>query len=170
MSAYIIPLFFIVIICSGIGSRVPVYDTFVIGAKNALKTMVGIIPPLVGLLAAIEMFRASGALNLLCTGLSPIINLVGVPGDILPLALMRPISGSASLAIMTDALSRFGPDSMNGRMASVIMGATETTFYTMAIYFGAVKATQTRHTLSCALMADCAGIIAGCLACRIMFS
>jgi spore maturation protein B len=121
--------------------------------------MLQIVAPLVGLMVGISMLRASGALDLLCSLLKPVTSAIGMPGEVLPLALLRPVSGSGSIAIVNDIFRHFGPDSPAGKIASVMMGSTETTFYTVAVYFGAVGVKKLRHTLKSALLADLFGMI-----------
>lgn len=152
----------------GLFRKVGVYDCFVEGAKDGLQSMVGIIAPLIGLMVAINMFRASGALELLAKGLAPALDFLRLPADVLPLALLRPISGSASTAIVTDIFKNLGPDSPAGKIASVMMGSTETTFYTVAVYFGAVGIKNTRHTIAAALLADLTGILLATILTRMM--
>ncbi len=159
ISVFSVPLMIALFVSLGLFRRVGVYDCFVEGAKDGLQSMVGIIPPLIGLMVAIHMFRASGALELLATLLDPILQALHLPPQVLPLALLRPISGSASTAIVTDIFRTLGPDSPAGNIASVMMGSTETTFYTVAVYFGAVGIKNTRHTLTAALSADITGIL-----------
>ena len=136
-----------------------VYDSFVQGAKLGLNSTVQIMPSLVGLMVAISMFRASGALEILSGLLSPLTSLIEMPSEVLPLALLRPVSGSGSIAIVNDIFKNYGPDSIPGKSASVMMGSTETTFYTVAVYFGAVGIKKVRHTLKAALIADFTGMI-----------
>lgn len=159
ISTFSVPLMIALFVGLGLFRKVGVYDCFVEGAKDGLQSMVGIIPPLIGLMVAINMFRASGALELLATLLSPLLSTLHLPPDVLPLAFLRPISGSASTAIVTDIFKTLGPDSQAGTIASVMMGSTETTFYTVAIYFGAVGIKNSRHTLTAALAADISGIL-----------
>ncbi len=141
--------------------RVSVFDGFVAGAKEGIATAFGILPSLVGLLVAVGMFRASGAMDLLLTFLAPVGSALGIPAEVMPLAMLRPVSGSGSLALVAELFDRYGPDSFIGRAASVLMGSTETTFYTLAVYFGSVGIRRTRHTLPAALIADgCAAILA----------
>ncbi len=166
ISVYMMPLFIGIFVVYGMIKRVGVYDCFTEGAKEGAKSMTGIIAPLVGLMVAISMFRESGALELLTKFMSPILSKIKIPGEILPLALLRPISGSASLAIITDLFKNLGPDSIEGKIASVMMGSTETTFYTIAVYFGAVGIKNTRHTLPSALSADLTGIILSAIVVR----
>lgn len=159
ISLFSVPLFIALFVGMGLVRKVAVYDCFVEGAKEGLQSMVGVIPPLIGLMVAIHMFRASGALEWLATVLGPVLRALRLPEEVLPLALLRPISGSASTAIVTDIFKNAGPDSPAGKIASVMMGSTETTFYTVAVYFGAVGIKDTRHTLPAALAADATGIL-----------
>ncbi len=159
ISVFAMPVFMAMFIIMGLVRRVRVYECFVEGAKEGVLAMLNIIAPLVGLMVAINMFRASGALELIAKVLSPALELIRIPAEVLPLAILRPISGSASLAIVTDLFKNYGPDSVVGRIASVMMGSTETTFYTIAVYFGAIGVKKTRHTLPSALSADAVGIV-----------
>lgn len=168
ISMLAVPVLFASVIGFGLFRKVGVYDCFVEGAKDGLQSMVGIIAPLIGLMVAINMFRASGALELLAKGLAPALDFLRLPADVLPLALLRPISGSASTAIVTDIFKNLGPDSPAGKIASVMMGSTETTFYTVAVYFGAVGIKNTRHTIAAALLADLTGILLATILTRMM--
>lgn len=159
ISIFAIPIFITSFILFGLIRKVNVYECFVEGAKSGIESMFGIIAPLVGLMVAISMFRESGALELIADLLSPLLSYVGLPAEVLPLAILRPISGSASLALVADIFKTYGPDSVIGKIASVMMGSTETTFYTIAVYFGAVGIKNTRHTLPAALSADLTGIV-----------
>lgn len=159
LSAFALPVLIGAFLVLGFAKKVNVYDCFVEGAKDGLQSLVGIVPPLVGLMVAIHMFRASGALELLANFLSPLLHAIHLPAEVLPLALLRPISGSASTAIVTDIFQTLGPDSPAGTIASVMMGSTETTFYTVAVYFGAVGVKNTRHTIAAALTADLTGML-----------
>ncbi len=164
-----IPVMFVAIISYGIAVEVKVYDCFVEGAKEGLEVMIRILPPLVGLLVAIGVFRASGALELLTFALTPLTRIVRIPSEVMPLALMRPISGTASLALVTDLIKQYGPDSFIGRITSTMMGSTETTFYTLAVYFGAAGIKNVRHTILAALLADLTGIIVSVWICGFIF-
>ena len=168
ISMLAVPVLIASFIGFGLFRKVGVYDCFVEGAKDGLQSMVGIIAPLIGLMVAINMFRASGALELLAKGLAPALDVLRLPADVLPLALLRPISGSASTAIVTDIFKNLGPDSPAGKIASVMMGSTETTFYTVAVYFGAVGIKNTRHTIAAALLADLTGILLATILTRMM--
>ena len=159
ISKIILPTFIFIIIITGLFKNVPVYDCFLTGAKEGLASCVSVLPSLVGLIAATSMLRASGALDLLCFALKGVTAKIGFPAEVLPLALIRPVSGSAALASLKDILSRYGADSYIGRVASVISGSTDTTFYAIAVYFGAVNIKKTRHTLKSALIADLTSFI-----------
>jgi len=169
ISDYALPAIVLIIILIGLLRDIKVYDVFVKGAKDGIVTIIKILPSLVGLLVAIGVFRASGALDLLVYALRPAAQLIGIPSEVLPLALLRPISGSASLALVTDILGNYGPDSFIGRTASTMMGSTETIFYTLAVYFGAVGIKNIRYTLIAALLADVASVIASVFICSLIF-
>ena len=160
ISILAVPLMLCGIIGYGLHKRVNVYETFIDGATDGIKSMFKIIAPIIGLMVSVSVFRASGLLDIIGNLVSPITNLIRMPGDVLPLALLRSVSGSGSLAIANDIIQTSGPDSLSGRIASVMMGSSETTFYTLAIYFGSVGIKRIRHTLKSALLSDLAGIIA----------
>ncbi len=168
ISIFAMPAFIAVFVIFGLIKRIGVYDCFIDGAKDGANCMLGILPALVGLMVSINMFRESGALQIIASALTPALKLVGLPAEVLPLALLRPVSGSASLAIVTDIFAILGPDSVAGKIASVMMGSTETTFYTIAVYFGAVKIKNTRHTTASALSADLCGIIMSAVIARML--
>ena len=169
ISLFVMPVMVGGILVFGLIKKVNLYDCFIDGAKNGLETSIRILAPLVALLVAVGMLRASGALDFILNMLSPVTNLLHIPKEVMPLALMRPISGSAALAIVTDNLSIYGPDSMVGRITSVMMGSTETTFYTLAVYFGCVSIKNSRHTVKAALFADLTGILCSVFFCSIFF-
>lgn len=153
------PFMILLILICGYAKNIPVYDSFMKGAKNGLLASKNIVIPLIGLLTAVYMMRTSGLSDLLCSFLSPVTGVLGFPPGALPLALLKPISGSASLAVLEDILRTNGPDSFTGRVASVLFGSTETLFYTVAVYFGAVGIKKTRHTLPAALCANFAAFL-----------
>ncbi|HUI63318.1 MAG TPA: spore maturation protein [Bacteroidota bacterium] len=155
-----IPLVLVIFLGWGIVRRVKVYEVFVEGAKEGFATAIRIIPYLVAMLVAIGIFRASGALDLLTSLVSPVTSALGMPPETLPMALMRPLSGSGSLGIMTELMKVHGPDSLIGVMASTMYGSSETTFYVLAVYFGAVGIKNTRHALPVGIIADIAGMLA----------
>jgi spore maturation protein B len=154
-----IPLLFFVFLGWGVIKKVKVYEVFVEGAKDGFTVAIKIIPYLVAMLAAIGIFRASGAMELLTAVLAPVTNLIGMPPETLPMALMRPLSGSGSLGIMTELMKVHGPDSLIGVMASTMYGSSETTFYVLAVYFGSVAVKNTRHAVPAGLIADAAGML-----------
>ncbi len=168
VSAAALPVMIALIISAALMRGVKVYDAFLDGAVEGLRTAVKIAAPLVALISAISMLRASGALELICHGLSPLAKLISFPEEVLPLALLRPVSGSASLAVLKDILQENGPDGFVGRVASVISGSTETTFYTLAVYFGSIGIKNARHTVKAALVADIFGMIFGAVVVRLL--
>ena len=160
ISILAVPLMLCGIIGYGVSKRVNVYETFIEGAYDGVKNLTKIIAPLVGLMLSISVFRASGLLDIIAVAFSPLTSLINMPNDVLPLALLRPVSGSGSLAIVNDIFQTSGVDSQSGRMASVMMGASETTFYTMAVYYGSIGIRKARHTMRAALVSDFVGAIA----------
>ncbi len=148
---------------------VMVYESLVEGAKQGFQVAVRIIPYLVAILVAVGMFRASGGIDLLGTYLGPVTDLIGMPAEALPMAIVRPLSGSGALGVMTEIMTAHGPDSFIGYMVSTFQGSTETTFYVLAVYFGAVGVKTTRHTLPACLLADVAGILAAVFIVNLMF-
>ena len=167
--AWAIPIAILLIVGAGMVKKVRVYEAFVEGAKEGFEVGVRIIPFLVAILVAIGMFRASGGLDLFVNALKPLLGAVGFPPEALPMALVRPLSGSGALGVMTDLINTYGPDSFIGRLASVMMGSTETTFYILAIYLGSVGVRRGRHTLAACLTADAAGLIAAFVVCKLVF-
>lgn len=157
----ILAIFIAIIILFGLTKKVKIFDAFLLGAQGGFDTAISILPSIIGLVTAVSMLRASGAIDLLSSMLRPITESLGFPTEVLPLALLRPVSGGASTAILNDILNTYGPDSFAGKVASVICGSTETTFYTLTVYFAAVHAKNTRHTLKSALLADFTGIALG---------
>jgi spore maturation protein SpmA len=151
------------------GRRISVYTEFIEGAKEGFTITVRIVPYLVGMLVAIAVFRESGALDLLKDLLNPILNWFQFPSDLLPMVLIRPLSGSGSIAILNDLVKQLGPDNILSYMAATIYGSAETTFYVVAVYFGSVGITRTRHAIPAGLFADFVGVIASVLACRLLF-
>lgn len=149
--------------------RVDVYGALVQGAGQGLETLTRIAPALICLLTAVSMVRASGLLQALASWLSPVLGRLGLPPELLPLMLVRPISGSAALGVGADLINTYGPDSDLGRMAAVMLGSTETTFYTIAVYFSAAGITRTRYALPAALCADAAGFLASAWAVGVVF-
>lgn len=160
LSTYIFPTLFITILGYAICRRIPVFDVFLDGAANGLRSAINILPALVGLICAVSMLRASGALDFLGTLLDPILSKMGMPSEVLPLALLKSVSGSGSLAMIQDIFDTNGVDSYIGKVASVMLGSSETTFYALAVYYGSVKVQNTRYTVHAAIIADLVGIAA----------
>jgi len=169
ISTLAIPLIIITFVLYGAIKKVKIYEAFVDGAKEGFNVALRIIPFLVAMLVAIGIFRAGGAMDFLMVILSPITNLIGFPAEALPMALMRPLSGSGSLGIMSEVMSVHGPDSFIGILVSTIMGSTETTFYVLALYFGAVGIKKTRHAVTVGLLADIAGILGALFIVKLLF-
>ena len=165
----IVPLTIAGVAVYGACRRVDVYGALIAGAGEGLGVLVRIVPALIGLMTAVYMLRASGALDLAATALSPLLDRVGVPAQLLGLMLVRPISGSAALGVGAELIETYGPDSYLGRVAAVMLGSTETTFYTIAVYFGAVGITRTRYAVPAALCADLTGFLAAAWAVRLCF-
>lgn len=159
LSLLAIPLLVLVIVIHGAVKKVKIYEAFVEGAREGFNVGVRIIPYLVAMLVAIGIFRAGGALEFLTGLLAPVTGWIGMPSETLPMALMRPLSGSGALGIMAEILKVHGPDSLIGRMVSVMMGSGETTFYVLALYFGSVGITRTRQAVPAGLIADLVGIL-----------
>lgn len=159
-------------IVAGVRKKINVYDTFIEGAKEGFETAVRIIPYLVAILVAIGVFRASGAMDFLIDGIAWIVALVGGDTEFvgaLPTALMKPLSGSGARGLMVDAMTTYGADSFVGRLACLFQGATDTTFYILAVYFGSVGIRKTRHAVTCGLLADLAGIVSAIFICYLFF-
>ncbi len=150
----IVPGFIALITAVALIKKVPVFDAFATGAKNGLITLYQIIPTLIGLIIAVNMLKSSGALNLLCDFIEPLAQTLGFPKEIVPMVLLRPVSGSGSTALLNQIFIDQGPDSFAGRVASVLAGASETTFYAVTVYFGNTNVKNIRHTLWVALIAD----------------
>ena len=165
----LVPLILCFVALYAAGRRVDVWSALVQGAGSGLETLVRIVPALVGLLTAVYMLRASGALELLAQALAPVMDRLGLPSELLPLMLVRPVSGSAALGVGAELISTYGPDSRLGRTAAVMLGSTETPFYTIAVYFGAVGIVRTRYAVPAALCADLTGFVASAWAVRLLF-
>ena len=171
ISPWIIPGLMVGFLVFGVARRVRIYEVFVEGAKEGFQVAVKIIPYLVAILVAVAMFRASGAMEATVGWLGPWTSRVGMPAEALPMALLRPLSGSGAFAVLASIINNpaIGPDSYTGYLVSTLQGCTETTFYILAVYFGAVQVRRIRHTLAAALTADLAGIIGSILACSYLF-
>lgn len=169
ISTWAVPLLLAGIPLCGLARRVKIYPAFVEGARQGFETAVRIIPPLVAVIVALGMLRASGAMDALAALLAPATALAGVPASVLPMVLIRPLSGGGALGVVGDVLRSDGPDSVAGRLVSVMAGSTETTFYVLAVYFGAVGITRYRQALPAALLADVAGMTAAVVVVRLVF-
>ena len=165
----IIPILLSTITIYGIRKKVDVYDALIHGAGDGLGILLRIVPSLIALLTAVSMLRASGVLELVAGWLEPILCWVGIPPETVPLLLVRPISGSAALGVGAELISAYGADSAVGRTAAVMLGATETTFYTIAVYFGAVGIKKTRYAIPAALCADLAAFLGAVFAVQLLF-
>ena len=165
----LVPLLLLAASCAAMAGKRDVYSLLVTGAEDGLHTVVRILPALVILLTAVHMLRASGAMELLTRLFAPLCRLVGIPPETVPLVLIRPISGSAALAVGSDLMAAYGVDSEIGLTAAVMLGSTETTFYTISVYFGAAEIKQTRYAIPAALTADLTGFIAASLVTKWIF-
>jgi len=150
--------------------KVDVFDAFIVGARQGFDTVVSIIPYLIAMMVAIGMLRASGFFELLSSWLAPMLSAIGMPAELLPLALIRPFSGSAATGVMAELVHEHGGNSFIAKTAATLMGSTETTFYVIAVYFGSVNIRRTRHAIPAGLLADFAGIVASVTVCRYLFA
>lgn len=168
-SLWIIPLMMAGIPLWALCKKVPLYDTFIKGAKEGVGVGLKIIPYLVAVLVAVGMFRASGAIDLLAAWLHPALKFIGMPADILPLAIIRPLSGSGALGITSEIANQYGGDSYTARLAAVMTGSSETTLYVLAVYFGSVGITKIRHALVAGLIADFVAYFSALIICQMIF-
>ena len=169
LSSLIVPVLLAATAVYALSKKVDVYGALTAGAGEGLSVTIRILPALVGLLAAVYMFRASGAMDWFAQLLAPVLEVLGIPPETAALLLVRPVSGSGALAVGSDLIKTYGPDSYLGRVAAVMLGSTETTFYTIAVYFGAAGITKTRYTIPAALTADLAGFMAAAFSVRLFF-
>ncbi len=169
LGIFAIPVTVCVIVLFGLFRHVPVFDTFIAGAKEGISSVIAILPTLVGLMMAVSMLNASGALDMLSSFLAPVARFLGLPPEVMPLALIKPVSGSGATAILAQIFQNNGTESFAGRVASVMFGSTETTFYAIAVYYGAIGIKKTRHTIPAALAAELSACILSALAVRIIF-
>jgi len=169
ISTWAIPALLLLIPLLGFFNKVKVYEAFVEGAKEGFNVAVRIIPYLVAILVAVGMLRSSGAMDWFVRLLTPLTNLIAMPAETLPVALMRPFSGSGTIGLVTELMKTHGPDSFIGRLASTMYGSTETTFYVLAVYFGSVSIKKTRHAVPVGLIADCLGMLAAVFICHLVF-
>ena len=169
ISMWAIPVVIVFIPLYAAYKKLPVYETFTEGAKDGFDTAIRIIPHMVGMMVAISVFRASGAMDLIIGQIQPLLKLIGIPAEVLPLAILRPITGTGSLAYTVDLFKQFGPDSMIGRIASTIQGSTDTTLYVLTVYFGAVGIRKSRYALKVGLLSDLVGFVAAIAVCFLVF-
>ena len=168
LSAAAIPIIILIIIYYGIKEKQKVFDLFLEGSTEGMKIVVSLFPTLIGIFLAVGALRTSGILDFIIGIISPVTDLLKMPSQILPLAMLRPISGSASMGVAVDIMKQYGVDTTLGKITSVIMGSTETTFYTIAIYTACVKVKKIRFVLAAALLADLAGMISSVIICQIL--
>lgn len=168
-SLWMLPAILILILTLGLVKKVPIYEVFTEGAKEGFKVSVSIIPYLVAIIVAISMFRASGIIELIGSALSPVLAYYNVPADVIPVMIVRSLSGSAALGIFSDIAHTLGPDNYATTLAAVMVGSSETTFYILAVYFGAVGISKLRYALAVGLLADLVGIIAAVGICNLIF-
>ncbi|MBD8497667.1 spore maturation protein [Paenibacillus arenosi] len=169
ISTWAIPAIIVFIPLYAYMRRVPVYESFVEGAKDGFQTSINIIPTLVGMMVAISVFRASGAMDWLVGLMRPLLDWFGIPSEVMPLAFLRPITGAGSLAFTTDLIKTYGPDSLIGRIASTIQGSTDTTLYVLTVYFGAIGIRKGRYALKVGLFSDIVGFVAAIIICMLIF-
>ncbi len=165
----LIPILVGSIVAYGMFKKVKVYECFIEGAKDGLKVCFNIYPYLLAMLIGVGVFRESGALGYFIKGVQPIVKFIGLPPEVVPLVMVKPLSGSGAQGIFMDILSRYGADTYIGLVASIIIGSTETIFYTLTVYFGAVNIKKIRHTLWAAILADLTAVIAAVSIAKIMF-
>ncbi|NEW06128.1 spore maturation protein [Paenibacillus sp. SYP-B3998] len=170
LSAWAIPVMIVFIPLYAAYRKVPVYESFVEGAKEGFDTAIKIIPHLVGMMVAISVFRASGAMDIVLSWMRPLFESMGIPTEVLPLAILRPITGAGSLAFTTDLIEQFGPDSMIGRIASTVQGSTDTTLYVVTVYFGAIGIRKAGYALKVGLISDLVGFVASIVICYLVFT
>ncbi len=169
LSLWALPLIILIVFTYGIKVKVPVYEEFINGAKDGFKIAVNIIPYLVAIIVAISMFRASGAIEMIAQLLAPVLEFCHIPPDIIPLSIVRSLSGSATLGVFSDIANSLDPNSYAVKLGAVMVGSSETTFYVLSVYFGSVKITKFRYAMIVGIMADIVGIISAILVCQMMF-
>lgn len=169
ISLWALPVLLILILTIGLIKKVPVYEEFTSGAKDGFKVAVNIIPYLVAIIVGISMLRASGAIDMVASAFAPVLKICHVPADTIPLMIVRSLSGSGALGVFSDIASNLGPDSYATKLAAVMVGSSETTFYVLAVYFGAVKISKLRYALIIGILADLIGIIAAVSVCHFVF-
>lgn len=169
IASYVLPAVIMLILCFGMVKKLNVFDCFVEGAKQGFDTFLTLLPVMTGLVVAVSMLRSSGAIAILQWLLSPMAKLLGIPSEVVPLCILSPISGSGSLSMYENILQTYGPDSYVGRVASVLSGATETTFYAATVYLGSIQIKKSGVVIPCALMGDLVSFAAAALTVRLFF-
>jgi nucleoside recognition domain protein len=169
ISAWIIPSIILITLVFSVVKKIPVYETFIDGAKDGLKVTVGIIPYLIAIITAVSMLRASGAIDLAARAFSGCLDYFKIPVDVVPIMFIRSLSGSAVLGLFSEIAGNFGPDAYATKLAAIMVGSSETTFYVLSVYFGAVGVKKFRHSLCAGVFADIIGIIAAVLVARWLF-
>ena len=169
ISLWALPAILLLILTMGLVKKVPLYETFTDGAKDGFKVAINIIPYLVAIIVGISMFRASGIIELIEQWLSPILAKLNVPADTIPIMIVRSLSGSAALGVFSDIANNLGPDNYATKLSAVMVGSSETTFYVLAVYFGAVGISKLRYALLVGLLADFIGIVAAIAVCNLVF-
>lgn len=170
ISLWALPCIILLILTMGLVKKVPLYETFTDGAKDGFKVAVNIIPYLVAIMVAISMFRASGIIDSIGSLFAPLLSRLNVPVDTIPIMIVRSLSGSAALGVFSNIANNFGPDSYTTKLAAVMVGSSETTFYVLAVYFGAVGISKVRYALLVGLLADFIGIVAAVSVCNFVFA
>lgn len=169
MTELLVPLLLLCVSCYALRKKEDVYSLLLCGAQDGLRLLASVLPALVMLLTAVSMLRESGCMELLTRIFTPVCTLLGIPPEVVPLMLIRPVSGSAALAVGAELMQTHGVDSLVGRTAAVMLGSTETTFYTISVYFGAAGVRRTRYTLPAALIADATGFLVAALSTKLLF-
>ena len=169
ISALVVPSIIFIILIYGIKKKVNVYDSFLEGAKGSFEIIFNIFPSMLAMILGVNIFINSGLINIIFEILRPLFNFIKIPVEIIPMALMRPISGSSSLALLNNILSSFGPESLVGRISSIIQGSTDTTFYVISLYFGSIGIKKIRYSLWVGLFADIIGIISSVVVVKLFF-
>lgn len=169
LSLWALPVILLLILTMGLVKKIPIYETFTTGAKDGFKVAVNIIPYLVAIIVAISMFRASGIIEMLEQALSGVLSQIHVPADVIPIMIVRSLSGSAALGVFSDIANTLGPDDYATKLSAIMVGSSETTFYVLAVYFGAVGISKLRYALLVGLLADFIGIVAAVCVCNWMF-
>ena len=170
ISLWALPVIIILILTMGLVKKVPIYEVFTVGAKDGFKISVNIIPYLVAIIVAISMLRASGIIEMTGTALAPVLNYLHIPVDTIPIMIVRSLSGSAALGVFSDIAHSLGPDAYATKLAAIMLGSSETTFYVLAVYFGAVGITKFRYAILVGILADIIGIVAAVSVCHWLFA